>query len=86
MRTIDWTTLTFRDYKHLLIRRKWFIIVPFLFVTVIAVVIAQTTTPVYRTGTMLIAEQIESGRMLDSLLGSATPGQETFALVKQRLL
>ena len=86
MRTIDWKTLTFRDYRHLLMRRKWLLVVPTLLGTIVAIVIAQITTPVYQTETTLIAEETRSGNVLQGLLNTEILPQERTGLIRQRIL
>ena len=88
MRHIDWKTLTFRDYAHLLIRRKWLIIIPFVLITIISIIVAHVTPPVYLSMTTLIAEEGESrANVLEGLVRKLPfQQQEHLALVRQRLL
>ena len=86
MRTIDWKTLTFRDYWHLLRRRKWLIITPLLLATACAVLVAQITPPVYSTKVTMIAEEVKSGSILQGLVRIPLLGRERLTVIRQRLL
>ena len=86
MRTIDWKTLTFRDYWHLLRRRKWLIITPLLLATVCAILVAQITPPVYSTKVTMIAEEVKSGSILQGIVRIPLLDRERLTVIRQRLL
>ena len=51
-------TKTLKDFKEILSRRKWSLIVPIIILFLIALIVAFAITPTYRsTATILIEEQ-----------------------------
>jgi len=53
-----------RDYLHILLRRKWFIIVPFVTIFLLVAIYTFTRTPIYQTKATLMITQDNPGSSL----------------------
>lgn len=85
MRDINWKDFTIRDYRHMIRRHKWLIIIPFFLTTIGAIVISRITPPVYSTNTTL-ATGIGRGSVWKGISRLPIPGQELFGMIRQRFL
>lgn len=86
MREINWRDLSLRDYLHILNRRKWVLIIPFILVVGSAVLLMRYMTPVYQASATLIAEEVSRGDVLRGLAQIPVPPGEGFELVQQRMM
>lgn len=77
--------ITFQDYKELLKRRKWVLIIPTMLIVFASVIIAKILPPVYQsTSTILVEEQeILSDYVVSSVTGYA---EKRIQNIKQRLM
>ncbi|RLF81029.1 hypothetical protein DRN32_01905, partial [Thermococci archaeon] len=86
MREINWRELSIRDYLHMLNRRKWALIIPFVLVVGSAVPLMRYMTPVYQASTTLVAEEVSRGNVLRGVAQIPVPPGEGFELVQQRMM
>jgi len=86
VREINWRELSIRDYLHMLNRRKWALIIPFVLVVGSAVPLMRYMTPVYQASTTLVAEEVSRGNVLRGVAQIPVPPGEGFELVQQRMM
>jgi len=86
MREINWRSLSLRDYLHILNRRKWAVIIPFVIVVGAAILFSYHMTPVYEATATLIAEEITRSSVLRGLADLPIPPAERLDLIKQRMM
>lgn len=82
---MEQNSITFQDYKELLRRRKWVLILPTMLIIFVSIVIAKILPPVYQsTSTILVEEQeILSDYVVSSVTGYA---EKRIQNIKQRLM
>lgn len=85
MREIPWKSMTLKGYWRLFWRRKWFLVLPLLCITSVAILGSYLMTPIYQASTTLIAEEMERGSVLKGLSAMPMPARERMAMINQRL-
>ncbi|MDJ0784828.1 MAG: Wzz/FepE/Etk N-terminal domain-containing protein [Desulfosarcinaceae bacterium] len=56
---VEEETLSLSDYRDIVVRRKWSLVLPILFVSIVSVVVALILPPVYRSSAIVLVEAQE---------------------------